>query len=233
MGYIRGNAVFPFSQCIITIMTVIDISAPLQVNERRYEYSNVTCTELPLKSANTAYTGMVYDLAMGAMASSYIDLPGHIKETDDGQDGATADIRQYYRVPSRVIHFDYPSGHGAIDAPELEAALGGRPDTAGLIINALGARHQQQHDFDVRSVYLTLEAVKWIADSGVRVVLSDVYESKALDGVFLEFFKRGVATICEGRNMDRISGDFVYLTALFLPWPGVTQLPCRLIAETP
>jgi len=213
-------------------MAVIDLTRPLEKNDLKETSYEVETDKWKLKSPGTEYTGVVYTIQLGSMVGSYVDLPGHIAETDDGKDGMNTPIQDYYRVPARVIRFNLPSGHGGVTAADLEKACGGKVDTPALIINALGEQHQHSLGFDTRSVYLTLDAVQWIADCGVKIILSDIYESKSLDGVFLLFSKRGVHTICCGRNMHLLTGDKVLLTALFMPLPGVTQLPCRLLAET-
>lgn len=213
-------------------MAIIDISCPIQHHPAEREDFEVSKTLLPLKSDRTSYTGVIYRLSQGSMNSSYIDLPGHIAETDDGRDGANTPPQDFFRLPCTVVRLDLSSGYGAVHAADLEKALGGRPKTPGLIINALGKYHQFSPGFAMRSVYLAMDAVNWIVDSGIKVILSDIYESTALEGVFLEFFRHGIATICEARNMHLLTGDRVLLTAMFQPWPGVTQLPCRLIAET-
>ena len=46
---------------------------------------------LPLRSEKTAYTGMIYYFDYESMSTSYLDLPGHIAETDDGRHAAMLD----------------------------------------------------------------------------------------------------------------------------------------------
>ena len=212
-------------------MRIIDLSMPVQSSNEPYQDCKVEVVNIPLKSDKTEYTGVVYRINMDSMNTSYVDLPGHIAETDDGRDGSNTPVEEFFRLPCTVIRFDLPSGYGAVHAEDLEKACGGRPDTPGLIINAVGESNQHMANFEYRSVYLAMDAVKWIIDSGVKVLLSDIYESTALEGVFLELFKHGVTAICEARNMHLLTGRKVLLTALFLPLPGVTQLPCRLVAE--
>ena len=189
----------------------------------------VRLREVPLKSAQTAYTGMVYDFEFNSMDGSYLDLPGHIRETDDGQRADNVSAADFYRVPCSVIRLDRKSGSGAVSAAELEAAFGGRVSTPALMINALGTLEPDQ--IENRSVWLDFSALDWMISSGVRLLVSDIFESQALDGVFLKLFKAGVSTVCEPRGMSRIRTKTVELSVLFPRFPGLTQIPCRILAE--
>jgi len=98
-----------------------------------------------------------------------------------------------------------------------------------LIIHALG----DQNTFQVteRSIYLDDSAVDWIINRQCRWLVSDIYESTALHGVFLKLFGAGVATVCEPQNLHLLAADEVLVTILFTLWPNITQIPCRIIAE--
>jgi hypothetical protein len=128
-----------------------------------------------------------------------------------------------------VVHLDRVGGSGAVSAAELAAACPrGRPRPA-LVINALG---QRQFDaIETRSVFLSDGAVEWIVRRNVRLLVSDIYESQAIHGVFKVLFAHRVATVCAPVNLHLLTSPRVKLTALFLRCPGVTQIPCRLVAE--
>lgn len=181
-----------------------------------------------LRSAATAYTGVVYTTTGSSMLGSYIDFPGHILETDDGRRADNVDLAGFYRMEASVVRLDRPGGSGGIDAAELEEAYGGVPDTPVVIINALGARGPM--DIDPRSVWLTMDAVEWLIRSKCRILVSDVYESKALEGVFLKLFRAGISTVCEPARLHELTARQVKLTISFVKFP-VTQIPCTLVAE--
>lgn len=183
--------------------------------------------EVPLHSESTNYTGMVYEITTSSMLGTYIDFPGHIKETDDGMTGAKFPFEELYRAKAAVIHL--ARTEGPVTGAELEAAFGGVPETRVLIINALG--ELDENDLPKRSVYLDDSAVEWIIKAGIRYLISDIYESQALYGVFLKLFGAGVTTICSPANLSAVQSKFADVTCLFLPLADVTQLPCRLIAE--
>ena len=189
----------------------------------------VRLREVPLKSAKTAYTGMVYDFEFNSMDGSYLDLPGHIRETDDGQRSDNIDPAQFYRIPCSVIRLERTSGSGAVSGTELEQAFGGRVSTPALMINALGKLDPQ--DIETRSVWLDFSALDWMISCGIRLLVSDIFESQSLDGVFLKLFQAGISTVCEPRGMSRIRSKQVELTVLFPKFPSLTQIPCRILAD--
>ncbi len=206
--------------------TIIDITNDFPGNFD----TNIQITEVKLKSNATSYTGMVYDWSSHSMHGSYIDFPGHIKETDNGERADNFPHERLYRVPCSVIRLNRKSGSGAVSAQDLEKAFGGIPDTPALLINALGKKDPDE--VETRSVFLDDSALDWIIASGARMLVSDIYESQALHGVFLRLFEAGVSTVCEPRGLSRIKDSRVFLTVLFQKIPVVTQIPCRLIVET-
>ena len=184
--------------------------------------------EVALKSDKTEYTGVVYNISTSTMMGSYIDFPGHIKETDDGVNGANCDLADFTNMSAAVIRFDRAGQPGGITAEDLENAYGGVPDTQAVIINALGS--VSSFDIPPRSVYLTLDAVEWLKKTPCRVLVSDIYESTALEGVFLKLFEAGISTVCEPANLHKLPSGKVKLTVHFAKIP-ITQLPCTLVAE--
>ena len=192
-------------------------------------FKRVTFTErrVPISSADgkTKYTGMVWNVEEDSMAGSYIDLPGHILETDDGARGDNINAGFFYRHPASVLHLD--CSEGPVSASDLEKAANGRKMQDFIIINAIG--NKNPFDIPSRSVYLDMDAVDWIINSGCRCLVSDIYESRRLDGVFLKLFAAGVSTVCVPANLFKIP-DEVLLTVAFPRWP-TTQIPCVLLAE--
>lgn len=207
-------------------MKLLDLTASFPKN---YQTEHIRLIEFPLQSAKTKYTGMVYESDLYSMNSSYIDLPGHIRETDDGVTAENAPVSDFYRVPCSMIRLHRESGSGAVTADDLEAAFGGKVTTPALMLNALGKL--EPGDIDCRSVYLDDSAVEWIVSCGVRLFVSDIYESKALEGVFLKLFGAGVSAVCEPRRMIQVTDREFLLSIMFMNMPYVTQIPCRILAE--
>jgi kynurenine formamidase len=203
-------------------MPVIDLT------RHTFEDLKIETQHLPLQSDKTKYTGVIYQYHLGSMDFSYIDLPGHILETDDGQSCSKVDISDYYRVPSTVIRMDLLDKFGAVTKEMLEYACGGVPQTPGVIINALG--DLDPRDVSLRSVWLTLDAVDWLIQSGCKLIVSDIYESNDIEGVFYKFFQAGIATVCEPVNLGKIPTRQIRLSVMFPPI-NATQVPCRIIGE--
>ena len=210
-------------------MKLLDLTLPLQSHQNGHP--TATPRRLHLGEGDATYTAIVYDMAHDSMAGTYLDLPGHIEETDDGQDAATLPVERLYRLPAAVVHLDRQDGSGGIGAAELAAAseIDGNPQA--LIINALGARRFDE--IQERSVYLELDAIDWIITTGVKLLVSDVYESRALHGVFKALFGAGISTVCCPINLHQVKAPTVRLTVLPARIPQVTQLPCRVVAELP
>lgn len=182
-----------------------------------------------LESGLTRYTGVVYTMTFDGMSGTYIDFPGHIAETADGLTADNCPLSDIYRVPASVIHLNFRSGQGAVTAADLENAFGGKITTPALIINALG--ETPPTGIECRSVYLDDSAVQWIIDCKCRMIVSDIYESQALHGVFLKLFGAGISTVCMPRNLHLLTEKEVLLTVLFPKMKNIVQLPCRAVAE--
>ncbi len=186
--------------------------------------------EIFLKSGKTEYTGIVYTFTHDGMSGTYIDFPGHIAETDNGVTAENFPVSDLYRIKADVVRFHKKSGEGAVTAEDLQGKL---PMTDGeskaLIINALGEKNPK--DIEERSVYLSDCAVEWIIKHKYKILVSDIYESQALHGVFLKLFAAGISTVCMPVNLYKLPENPLLLTVLFARMPAVTQLPCRVVAE--
>lgn len=213
-------------------MRLVDLTLP--VPPRENDHPTARLEEWPIPFAGGTYTAMIHHFSHWSMSGTYIDFPSHIKETDDGQDAANYPAEKLFRVQCRVIHLNRADGSGRIGADELRAAcpagLGGIG--GAMVINALGPLRFDQ--IKNRSVFLGKDAVDWIIETGVHLLVSDVYESDVqAQGVFQDLFARGISTVCCPVNLHQLTSPQVRITALPLRQEGVTQLPCRLLAEVP
>lgn len=201
-------------------MKLIDLTFDLGFESKEYN--------LDLKSPGIKYTGVCYDFKMNSMAGTYIDFPGHIAETDDGQNAKNYPLEKLYRRNAKVIHLDRTKG--AVSAKDLADSSKCKIDKGdALIINALGSLRFD--DVPERSVYLDKSAVDWIIEQGVELLISDVYESTELLGVFYYLFEAGISTVCYPVNLDKITTPEAKITVLPLPISGAVQIPCRVIVE--
>ena len=186
--------------------------------------------DIRLKSPGVEYTGVVYEFTLSSMAGTYIDFPGHIAETDDGQDAANYPLEKLYRRRALVIRLDRQDNSGGVTATELASACQAEIRNGdALIVNALGDR--QFYEINERSVFFEQDAVEWIIGQGVELLVSDIYESKALAGVFYKLFQARISTVCLPVNLNRLTVPEIKLTVMPLPVRGITQIPCRVVAE--
>ncbi len=201
-------------------MELIDLTFESGVEAEEYRMN--------LQSPGIEYTGLCYNFKMNSMAGTYIDFPGHIAETYDGQDSKNYPLEKLYRRNAKVIHLNRTTG--AVSGKDLADNCQCKINKGdALIINALGTLRFD--DVPERSVYLDKSAVDWIIAQGVELLISDIYESTELIGVFYYLFKAGISTICSPVNMDKLTVPEVKITILSLPVEGVVQIPCRVIAE--
>lgn len=205
-------------------MKLVNLTAP-------FHRVQVLTERLPLKSERTAYTGMIYYYNHGSMETSYLDLPGHIAETDDGSHAANIDLCDYYRRETMLLRITPACGEYGITPEDLEAARAGRPWMKWVIINAQGTADDGYTPS--RKIYLTLEAVDHLIKNGVKLIFSDAWESLRLEGVFLRFFEAGISTVCNLVNLSKLPEDQTFkVTVGFVPYTGnVTQIPVSVIAE--
>ncbi len=210
------------------MMRLIDLTLPAQ--ERQAGKPTCRLDEWHLKAGPLPYTAMIYHYRHNSMVGTYIDFPGHIKETDDGFDALSYPLEKLFRVKAAVVHLDRPSGSGRIGAEELADACPPINRAGALILNALGKLRFDE--IVERSVYLGKDAVEWIVDAGFHLLLSDVFESNTdPQQVFNMLFARGVSTVCCPINLHRINQPIVSLTVLPLRFANATQLPCRVVVE--
>jgi len=209
-------------------MRLVDLTLP--ITECPPHDQEVTRSERKLRFGESFYTAVEYTFRHTSMVGTYIDFPGHIRETDDGTDADTYPIDKLVDVKAAVIHLDRESGSGEVSAFELQAASPVPAGCGALILNALGSRRFD--DIENRTVWLGLDAGEWIINTGVHLLVSDIYErTPELTGIFNDLFEAGISTVCWPINLHMLTTPYVRLTVLPLRFAGVTQLPCRVVAR--
>lgn len=209
-------------------MSLVDLTLPIPVVSG--DKTNVVTIDKLIRQADgTSYMAEIYDFTHDSMTGTYLDFPGHIKDTDDGQHAANYPVNRLFRVESSVIHLDRQDGSGAVTAADLKAACPSPVQHGGMVINALGRKRFDE--IKSRSVFLSSDAVAWIAAQGCHLLVSDIYESAPLHGVFGDLFRKGILTVCLPVNLHQLTTPRVLLTVLTPAFSCVTQLPCRALAE--
>jgi kynurenine formamidase len=138
-------------------------------------------------------------------------------------------VDNFLRLKTTVIHLNKESGSGGVSAEELKNACKIEEGCDALIVNALGEKSFDE--VEERSVFLDKSALDWIASLGIRLIISDIYESKAKHGVFFYLFKSGISTVCCPVNLHLINAPEVSISCFFIPHESAVQIPCRVIAE--
>ena len=209
-------------------MKLIDLTYPME--ETYKDKPAAVPSIIPITVRGQSFKGVIYDFNWGSMMGSYIDFPGHIKETDDGIDADNAPLEDLYEIPAAVIHLSRQGAPGPIRAEELEEASVDVPEDGALIIHALGRKRFNEVEAD--TVFFGKSAIEWIVKKRIKLIVSDVYENhKNPEGVFVELFKAGIATVCLPINLEKITKNPVKLSALCMRAEGVTQLPCRVLVR--
>jgi kynurenine formamidase len=219
-------------------MTLTDLTLPMRPAEPQWDEPGQAPHSVPVLHTRTwhiaatpaPYQARVHFFTFWGMAGTYIDFPGHIVETDDGQDAASVAAAKLFRVDAAIVRLDRAALPGPVSALDLQAGCALQQPTPGLVINALGSHRFD--DIPERSVYLSRDAVQWIVDRGTRLLVADIYESNAdPQDVFRTLFQAGIAVVCYPAALGALTSGRARLTALPLRIPGATQLPCRLLAE--
>lgn len=208
-------------------MRLVDLTLPVPRLENGIP--TVSTERLTIESGGIIYTGVVHTFRNSSMSGTYIDIPGHIVETDDGVRADECSLDRIYEVPCSVAHMDRRDSPGKVSADELRGACPA-PTGRALVVNALGdARFD---DVPPRSIALSQQAVEWIVDQGFELLVSDIYEHAAEpDNVFVSLFSAGVYTVCNPINLHLLDSPRIHVSVLFPRFPGATQLPCRAIAR--
>ena len=186
------------------------------------------CSIKKIKMPEKDYQGLIYDFYLSSMSGTYIDLPGHIKEFDNGLDASNYPLEKLFMVDTTVIRLHRQGLGREIRAEELEKT-GISVKNQGLLINSgwdLGAgKPTQEIPFYGR------DAIEWIVSKGINLFISDVYENHSDPrGIFVEFFKAGIACVCIPANLEKLSKSKIKVCAIPIRIPGAVQVPCRLLA---
>ena len=186
---------------------------------------------VPLKQADgKEYLGLCTGFSSCSSSGSYIDFPGHIDITENGVNAGTVDILEYYRRKAYLVRPELNAA-GGITAQALQDACKDMPgDVKILIVD--GCRLQEDIDPAAGQSYFELETADVLADMHLTCLVADSYEKKNYEGVFYQFFQRGLPCVCAPCKLWLLPEKTVFtLSVIFLPVNGAVQTPCRLIAE--
>ncbi|MCM8757379.1 MAG: cyclase family protein [Candidatus Omnitrophica bacterium] len=199
-------------------MKIIDLTRKIS--------QQVTTRYVPIKIAKKRYQGVIHDFFLSSMSGTYIDFPGHLAEFDNGLDAATYPVERLFMVETTVIHLERKNQAREIAVQELEK-LAPSVVTPGLLINT-GWKKEIYHP---EVYFYSRETISWIVNQKISLFISDVYENQAdPQGIFVEFFKAGIATVCLPENLEKITSPRVKICVFPLAISKATQVPCRILA---
>ena len=206
-------------------MRIIDLTLPIE--EVQGGKPTAETYLVPLSVRGGKYRAICYRLAMNGMSGTYLDLPGHIEEFDDGADAENFPLEKLFMLDTTVIHLDRRSLGREVTADELESA--GMPVKGdALLIHALG----EKKCFEVAPdeiPYFGPSAIQWIVHKRPKIAVSDIYEKRPdLQGIFIELFRNRISCVCVPVNLDRIRETYPKTCIIPLRMRSVTQLPCRI-----
>ncbi len=207
---------------------LVDLTLPVM-----HSSNIMTTKKFPVKQDDgVEYNGVIHHFSYDSMVSTYIDFPGHIEGLGDGTDAANYPVSNLYRIKALVIKLNRTDKSGEVSARELKNSINLDIDVeqpSAVIINALGTR--DFNDIEERSVWLGTGAVEWLISLGIHLLVSDIYESRGIHGIFGSFFKKGISTVCYPVNLSKIKSNICHITVFPLKIEKAQQLPCRIVAE--
>ena len=204
-------------------MRLVDLTLPIAFDTddaRREDYF------LPLAIQGRAYRALCHRFAFDGMSGTYLDYPGHVAETDDGDHAGVCPLERLFMLPTTVIHLDRDPADRVVTAAELEGA-GVEVRGEALIVHALGAKRFS--DFNLETIpYFGPDAIQWIVRHDLRLFASDIYENRHdLQGIFTELFVRGISCVCLPVDLHEIRETHPRCCAVPARMEGAVQLPCR------
>ena len=174
------------------------------------------------------YHAFVHRFNLSSMSGTYIDFAGHIKEFDDGFDASNYPFEKLFMVDATLLRLNRKGKDREIHAGELESS-GVRIDTPAVVVDSGWNQIPDKNDDEV--YFFGKDAIQWFISKKIHLFVSDVYENhKDPRGIFVEFFKAGIVTVCNPANLQMIDAQRFKLCVFPLKVPGATQVPCRAIA---
>lgn len=137
--------------------------------------NGVTTSLLPVRMPERQYQGVIHTFSLSSMAGTYLDLPAHIREFDDGVDMAQYSLDKLWMVPATFIRLRREGRDKEIAAAELEAAQVPVKGKALIVDSGWNAVLRRDPKAPDRYFY-GKDAIRWIVDRDIHLFISDVYE---------------------------------------------------------
>lgn len=174
------------------------------------------------------YHAFVHNFNLSSMDGTYIDFPGHIKEFDDGFDASNYPDKKLFMVDATLLRLDRRNKEREIHVEELEST-NVKIDTPAVIVDSGWNQILKKDQNEI--YFFGKDAIQWFVSKKIYLFVSDVYENhKEPRGIFVEFFKAGILTVCNPSNLHRIKKQKLKICVFPLKIKGATQVPCRVLA---
>lgn len=174
------------------------------------------------------YNAPIHNFRISSMDGTYIDFPGHIKEFNDGFDASNYPIEKLFMVDASLLRLNRSGKGREIHVEELESC-NIKIDTPCIIVDSGWNRISQRRQDDI--YFFGKDAIQWFISKRIYLFVSDVYENhKEPRGIFIEFFKNRILTVCNPVNLERITKSKIKICVFPLRIPGAVQVPCRILA---
>ncbi len=195
-------------------MRILDISQPLRNPE------DIRCevpAELPV------YEGLLceeYRHEFRSHLGCYFETAGHLF-----RDGAMTDDVPIERLftPAVVARLD-PERSGAIEPPELEAAVAQEPPPGRALIVDTGGTSGR---------YFARSCGPWLAEKQASLLAASLtlYDTgfEHPTGIFTELFRAGIPILAGIQNLGKVQHESVFLIALPVRIERVCTAPCRAV----
>lgn len=212
-------------------MRIIDCT--LAIPEEQNGRPTIKNYGVTVPSGSRTYHAICHTIEMDGMSGTYLDFPGHIRETDDGHDAGSVEMEQFYLLETTVIRLNRQGRPPEITRLELEQT--GTPVRgSALIIHALGEQNFLDFPKEADMPYFGESTFDWITATGIRLFASDVYEKQGdARGIFPALFRVGIAAVCHPVHLSAVPAPYTHCCAIFNRHPGAVQIPCRFFVVEP
>ncbi|MCM8824530.1 MAG: cyclase family protein [Candidatus Omnitrophica bacterium] len=201
-------------------MNIIDLTKPVPGDFTTYTVN------IFLKSKQ--YHAYVHNFHISSMDGTYIDFPGHIREFDDGFDTSNYPAEKLFMVDASLLRLNRQGRDREIHVNELETC-DVKIDTPAVIVDSGWNALEKKNNNEI--YFFGKDAIQWFVSKKIHLFVSDVYENhKEPRGIFVEFFKNRILTVCNPANLEMINKSKVKICVFPLKIPGATQVPCCVLA---
>lgn len=170
-------------------------------------------------------------LQFEANSGTHVCFPNHLQGSEAEMPEQPLDMTDFWRVPTTVLHV-VPNASGAVTAQHLKTALGECRVWPHLLVYAVGGAGVKIEAGALRP-WLAGCAADWLLDQPFRTLICNVLEPDnppLKSGICPRLYEAGRSLVFAVRNGHLLSQQ-CRTSILPLCVDGVSQMPCRVLAE--